>query len=158
MARLALERWPAEFAGCTDLDDQVVLTAGRSIAEIFARAGERGFRRLERAAMEEALSRPPHLIAAGAGWIAEPGNLDAARVRHAFLVYIRVTPETADRRLGSVRDRPLLEGPDRRSRLEALLGDRESWYRQADAELDGSGDLETVVIGLREIAVQSGLW
>jgi shikimate kinase len=158
LGQVAVQRWPAEFAGYTDLDDVIVAQAGRPIAEIFARAGERGFRQLERAAMQAALERPPHLIAAGAGWIAEPGNLAAARLRHAFLVYLRVDPTTADQRLGSSQDRPLLQVGDRLARLVSLLAARDTWYRQADAEIDGSGDLDAVAGALREVGLRSGLW
>jgi shikimate kinase len=158
VGRLAAERWPSEFAGYTDLDEQIVAEAGRSIPEIFARAGERGFRRLERGAMEAALARSPHLVAAGAGWIAEPGNLAAARVRHALVVYLRVTPEQAHARLAAATDRPLLAGPDRLARLTTLLAERDSWYRQADAEVDAAPAPETVVTALREVGARWNLW
>jgi len=151
VGRLAFQRWPSLLAGWTDLDEQIVAEAGRSIPEIFARAGERGFRRLERAAMDAALARAPHLIAPGGGWIAEPGNLATARARHAVVVYLRVRPEQADARLGAATDRPLLAGTGRLDRLSALLEERESWYRQAEVEIDGSGTPEEVSEALREV-------
>ncbi len=157
LVRLVAERWPSEMAGWTDLDADIVAEAGRPIPEIFARAGERGFRRLERAAMEAALRRDPHLIAAGAGWIAEPGNLAAARARHALVVYLRVMPDQADARLGAADDRPLLAGPGRLARLTALLIERELWYRQAEAEVDASGAPEEVAESLRAVVVRWAL-
>lgn len=158
IARLAAERWPAEFPDYTDLDENIAAEAARSIPEIFDRAGERGFRRLERAAMETALARPPHLISAGAGWIAEPGNLDAARVHHVMIVYLRVEPAVAHTRLGNAGDRPLLQSGDRVGQLTALLAAREVWYRKADAEIDASGSPETVTDALREQGARLGLW
>jgi shikimate kinase len=157
VARLAAERWPDQIPHHTDLDEQIVAEAARPIAEIFARAGERGFRRLERDAMEAALARPPHLISAGAGWIAEPGNLNAARIHHVRIVYLRVKPEVSHARLAGTTDRPLLQG-DRLARLSALLAAREAWYRQADAEIDASGSPEEVVGALREAGSRWGLW
>jgi shikimate kinase len=158
VARLAAARWPSLFPAATDLDELIVAEAGRTIPEIFARAGEPGFRRLERAAMETALARSPHLIAAGAGWIAQPGNLDAARVHHAVVVYLRLSPGQAHARLGSASDRPLLAGPDRLARLTALLAERESWYRQADAAVDATGSPEAVAAAIRAIGARCGLW
>lgn len=158
VARLAAARWPSLFPACTDLDELIVAEAGRTIPEIFARAGERGFRRLERAAMETALARSPHLIAAGAGWIAEPGNLDAARVHHAVVVYLRIRPDQAHARLGAASDRPLLAGPDRLARLTELLAERDAWYRQADAEIDAAPAPETVIRALREVGGRWNLW
>jgi shikimate kinase len=158
VARLAVARWPSLFPAATDLDELIVADAGRSIPEIFARAGEPGFRRMERAAMEIALARPPHLIAAGAGWIAQPGNLDAARAHHAAVVYLRISPDQAHARLPPAPDRPLLAGPDRLARLTALLAEREFWYRQADAEVDAAGPPEEVAAALREAGARCGLW
>lgn len=158
IARLAAERWPAEFPDYTDLDESIVARAGRSIADIFVRAGERGFRRLEREAMEAALTRPPHLIAAGAGWIAEPGNLDAARVHQVRIVYLQVPPEVAQARLEGSTDRPLLQGSDQGARLGALLAAREAWYAQADFEIDASGTAEEVAGALRVQGAGLGLW
>ena len=158
VGRLAAERWPDQIPEHTDLDESIVAEAARSISEIFARAGERGFRRLERDAMEAALARPPHLISAGAGWIAEPGSLDAARVHHVVIVYLRVQPEVAHARLAAATDRPLLQGTDRLAKLIALLEAREAWYRQADAEIDAAGSPDTVVSALREIGNRWSLW
>lgn len=120
-------------AGFTDLDQAVVLETGRSIPELFAHPGEAGFRALERAAMERALTLASQVIAPGGGWAAQPGNLDAAA--GAFLVHLRVSPEVAAGRLAEDRDRPLLQG-DPYHRLEQLWRERERFYRRAEAEVD----------------------
>ena len=59
----------------SDLDDLIVAEAGRTIPAIWAEEGEAGFRLRERAAMAAALADGPQVIAAGGGWIAQPGNL-----------------------------------------------------------------------------------
>jgi shikimate kinase len=117
-----------------DLDDQIVLEAGRSIPEIWADEGEAGFRRRERAAMDAALAAGPQVIAAGGGWIAEPGNLVAAESL-ALVLYMSVDPAQAARRVGAQGGRPLLEGVDAESTLRDLLGRRERWYRLAGVEV-----------------------
>src|SRR6185436_18410804 len=114
----------------TDLDDWVEAEAGCSIPAIFERMGEAAFRQLERAAMARALAQPPRVIAAGAGWIAQPGNLAAAA--RACVVYLRVTPERAAGRLEGDRSRPLLAGGDPAVRLQQLFEAREAWYRMAE--------------------------
>jgi len=131
----------------TDLDELVESEAGHSISAIFDRMGEPEFRRLERAGMDHVLAGPPRLIAAGGGWMAEPGNLTSAREQGAWIVYLRVSPEVAAARLGAAAGRPLLsgEGGDLAARLRALLAARESWYLQADAQVDASGDPAAVV-------------
>jgi len=157
VGQLAADRWPDQIPSYTDLDELIEAEAARPIAEIFARAGERGFRRFERDAMEAALARPPHLISAGAGWIAEPGNLDAARVHQVRIVYLRVAVEVAHARLAGTSDRPLLQG-DPLAKLAALFAARESWYHMADAEIDASGPPEEVVLALREAGNRWSLW
>ena len=148
VGRLLLKLPTADFTDFTDIDELVERAAGCSITEIFALGGEAEFRRLEREAMDRALERPAHLIAAGAGWIAQPGNLAAARAGNALTVYLRVTPEVASARLGTDQSRPLLAG-DRLTRLKAILAERESWYAQADAKIDASGPPDQVVALLR---------
>jgi shikimate kinase len=128
----------------TDIDEVVALEAGRPIAAIFAESGEPAFRRLERQAMDRALGRSPHLIAAGAGWIAEPGNLEAAAGAGAAVLYLRVLPAVAAGRVGDDRSRPLLLEGDRVALLQALLAAREDWYRQAECEVDATAAPEQV--------------
>lgn len=153
VGRRAVELLPSDF---TDIDEMVEAETGRSISRIFAESGEAEFRRLERAAMDRALEQPPHLIAAGAGWIAQPGNLEAARERNAGIVYLRVSPAVAAARLGEDATRPLLSGGggDRTARLQALLAERESWYRQALAEVDAEQTVEAVAAQVAEHAAR----
>lgn len=128
----------------TDTDELVAAQSGRSIAVIFAESGEAPFRRLESETMRRALAGPPHLIAAGAGWIAEPGNLDAAMAAGALVLYLRVAPAVAAERVGEDPGRPLLRGSDRVARLQSLLATREAWYRKAECEVDAAGTPEQV--------------
>ena len=149
VGRRAAEMLAADFS---DLDEMVESDTGRSIPAIFQESGEAEFRRLERAAMDRALALPPHLIAAGAGWIAQPGNLDAALAAGAALIYLKISAERALARVGADRNRPLLVGGDRAARLRELLREREAWYRRAHHEVPAEGDVETVAAQLVELA------
>ncbi len=125
VGRLVADRLGAEF---TDLDDAVTAAAGRDIPAIFASDGELAFRQMEREAMRRALARPPQVIAAGGGWIAEPGNLDAVPAG-TVIIYLQCRIETAAARTPA-GDRPLLAG-DRRERLRHLLARRRAAYERA---------------------------
>ncbi|HEV8600669.1 MAG TPA: shikimate kinase [Gemmatimonadales bacterium] len=152
VGRRAVELLSTDFADFTDIDEAVESETGRSIARIFADSGEAEFRRLERAAMDRALEQPPHLIAAGAGWIAQPGNLDAALAAGAAVVHLKVSPATAAARIGDDQARPLLERGLREGmaeRIGQLLAEREQWYRQSTFEVDAERDVESVA---REVA------
>lgn len=138
----------------TDLDIVVAQAAGQSVAEIFARSGEAEFRRLERAAMAGALDAPPHVVAPGAGWAAQPGNLEAAG--GARLVYLRVTPEVAAARLPHDGARPLLAGGPALPRLRELIAEREAWYLRAGSIVDASGSVEAVAQLVAEAARRGG--
>ncbi len=139
-------------ADFTDIDEAVESETGRSIPAIFQESGEAEFRRLEAAAMERALAQPPHLIAAGAGWIAQPGNLDAVRAAGAGVLYLKVGTATATSRVGTDRNRPLLTGGDPGARLQALAREREPWYQKADAVVNAEADVESVAAQVAELA------
>jgi len=125
VGRLVADRLGAEF---TDLDDAIAAAAGRDIPAIFAQDGEPGFRRLEREAMRRALARPSHVIAAGGGWMAEPGNLEAVPAG-TVIIYLQCRVEAAAARTPG-GGRPLLAG-DRLERLRRLLERREAAYGRA---------------------------
>lgn len=117
-----------------DLDQRIVATAGRSIPAIWAEEGEAGFRLRELAAMHAALAEPPMVIAAGGGWIAEPGNLLEAESR-ALILYMSLDPADAARRVANTGGRPLLEGGNAEAKIRELLTVREPWYRLAGVEV-----------------------
>ena len=144
-------RQVAQLLGTAFSDiDEIVAAAGMSVAQVFAAHGEARFRRMERAAMDGALAAPPHVIAPGAGWIAEPGNYEAART--AALIYLEISPEGAAARLQGDTTRPLLAGGDPASRLMALLATREAGYRKSAATIDASGPPEFVAQAVLEAA------
>lgn len=145
VGRLAAEQLRTNFS---DIDELIVAGAGQPVAELFAREGEAQFRRLERAAMERALAAPPHLIAPGAGWIAEPGNLEAAG--DAVLIYLEISPSLAAARLGGDATRPLLAGADPVTRLAGMLLARERWYRKAALTIPASGAPDRVAARVAE--------
>jgi shikimate kinase len=142
---------------CEDLDDAIVALAGRSIPTIFAALGEAGFRDLERAAMSRALARPPHVIAAGGGWAAQPGNLEAVEP-NALVIHLSCSPETAVARIADGPDRPLLAG-DRLAALRRLDAERAACYARANAVVNTEGrGVEDVVHEAVRLARSLGRW
>lgn len=139
VGRLAAPLLHSEFS---DIDELIVAGSGQPVAELFAREGEAQFRRLERAAMDRVLAAPPQLIAPGAGWIAEPGNLEAAG--DAVLIYLEISPAAAAARLAGDRSRPLLAVGDPVALLTGMLRSREHWYRKAALTIPASGSSEVV--------------
>jgi len=141
-----------------DLDQQIAERAGMSVAAIFDRDGEAGFRALERDAMATALDQPPQVIAAGGGWAAEPGNLARAELR-ALTIYLSIDPADAAGRLGASHGRPLLEGGPVEERLRSLLAERERWYLLAAIEIAvGRASIESAASAVATAARQYGGW
>jgi shikimate kinase len=108
-----------------------------------------------------ALTEEPQVIATGAGWAAEPGNLASVAGR-AFVIHLEVTVAEAARRLGRATDRPLLAASpagDLVARLERQLAERAASYHLADMEIAvGDASAEAVAAGVATIARQYAGW
>ncbi len=142
---------------CEDLDDAITVAAGRPIPAMFAQLGEPAFRDLERAAMRRALARPPHVIAAGGGWAAQPGNLEAAGP-DTVIIHLSCGPETAVARLADGPARPLLAG-DPVAAMRRLHAERATFYARADATIDTEGrGVEAVAREVTRLARSLGRW
>jgi 3-dehydroquinate synthase len=120
-----------------DADARIEREAGATVAELFAREGEAGFRARELALQEE-LAGSGAVVALGGGAIAQPGAAERLAAS-GLVVYLRARPETLLARLGDAQARPLLSGlapAERRARLEALLAERKRAYETARVVLD----------------------
>ena len=140
-----------------DLDAEIERLEGRAIAEIFAGSGEAYFRERERAVTASLRERPPMVVAPGGGWVTDPANPALLRPP-ARIIYLRVSPKLAVRRMGAgVQRRPLLAGPDPVRALERLLAEREAAYAMADATVQ-TDDLSKPKIAAAIRAAVAGLW
>lgn len=137
----------AQLGRCfVDLDREIERRAGASVAELFARDGERAFRAYELEVTRVLAAGPPLVLAPGGGWMMVPGAR-ALLGGEGRIIYLRVTPETALRRMGcGVANRPLLAGPHPLAVLRGLLAEREPVYLTADCVLDTEG------VGVQQLA------
>ena len=111
-----------------DLDGEIERFEGRSIPDIFAAAGDAGFRLCETAALRRALSFPPCVLATGGGIVTREENIALLR-KHALVVWLHRPLEDM---LSSVEQdgRPNLAG-DKEERMRTLYAAREPLYRRA---------------------------
>ena len=111
-----------------DLDEEIVRFEGRSIPEIFADAGDAGFRLCETAALRRACEGAPAVIATGGGIITRGENIALMRA-HGTVVWLCRPLEDM---IKTVRQdtRPNLAG-DKEERMRTLFAAREPLYRQA---------------------------
>jgi shikimate kinase len=119
-----------------DTDDLIVERNG-PVADLFARAGEAGFRAAEFEAVRDALDGPPGVIALGGGAITYAATR-ALLAERALRVYLEIPVDTLVVRLRRSRTvRPLVGAEPTAERVRELLEAREPLYREADIIVAG---------------------
>jgi len=101
----------AERLGLPFVDSDVLIEqrAGRDIRDIFRTEGEPYFRELEHQAVAGLVRGPEAVIALGGGAVEDPRT--QAVLRHAQVVYLRVSYEEALARVKADEFRPMLHRP-----------------------------------------------
>jgi shikimate kinase/3-dehydroquinate synthase len=127
-----------------DTDAAVEAATGRTIHEIFDRQGEEEFRRLELAALGEALDRDgPMVIACGGGLIAQSHGREAL-LAATCVVWLDADDDTLLRRVGAGASRPLLSDDPAR-RLAEMRSTRQPWHLAASIRVaTGDVDIDSV--------------
>lgn len=121
---LLATRWGVDFR---DTDQDVEARLGRPISDIFVDDGEIVFRRLEAAAVTDALTAHDGVLALGGGSVEDPPTRTALAGHR--VVFLDVGLADAASRVGLGVTRPLLLG-NIRSQLKALLDARRPLYRE----------------------------
>jgi shikimate kinase len=114
-----------------DADDEIVIAAGRPIADIFADRGEDEFRAGERRVIARILDEPPHILATGGGAFMNPVTRVVLRQR-ATTIWLRADLDTLVKRVSRRDDRPLLRNADVRAVMADLMEKRYPVYGEAD--------------------------
>lgn len=117
-----------------DCDEEIEQHTGASVNLIFDIEGEAGFREREARMLTSLARRNGVLLATGGGAVLREANRELLR-RRGLVVWLHTTVDQQLERLRLDRQRPLLQTPDRRERLEALAAERDPLYAEA-AHLD----------------------
>jgi shikimate kinase len=118
-----------------DFDEEIERRTGLTPSEFFQRRGEAAFRATEVSLTRELVGLHTIVVAPGGGWIAQEAARTALK-GHAVLVYLRVSPEEALRRMGAnVQLRPLLAA-DPLAAMNRLLAERRPFYENSDYVVD----------------------
>ena len=133
-----------------DADREVETRSGASISLIFELEGEAGFRRRERAVIEELSGRQDLVLATGGGAVLDPGSRALLRER-GTVVYLHCPIEVLHRRTLRDRNRPLLQTDDPMARLVQIVVERDPLYREV-ADLIVETDHRTVRSVVNELA------
>ncbi len=129
-----------------DTDTEIELAAGCSIAELFARYGEREFREGERRVVRRLLAGEPVVLATGGGAFMDPETRAAIRAE-AVSVWLRVRLPILLRRVSGRTHRPLLNDGNPEDVLRRLMEQRGPVYGQADVIVDCGDESQEVTTG-----------
>lgn len=121
-----------------DLDAEIVVTAGRSINDIFAHDGEQTFRSMESACLKRMLGCGRSVIATGGGVVMTDDNRNCMR-RQGVVVNLVVSLPQVLKRLHGAADRPLFAGGNAANSVKLLMDGREQFYADADIRIDTDG-------------------
>lgn len=131
----------ADMLGLTfiDMDDAIEAKAGCSIPEIFAGAGEAGFRRIESLVLDDLSHAGRMVIATGGGVVTVPENIPKLQAL-GCVVWLNLPEKAIWSRVARNRNRPLLQTADPRKTIHELLEKRLPLYAAAaDLEADTRG-------------------
>jgi len=130
-----------------DLDRRITEATGSAIPEIFARAGEAEFRRIEseqlaRIVAEADQAQKPRIVSLGGGTIAQPQNLALLREHGAVLIWLHCPVEQLLVRCAQITDRPLFRDE---ASFRRLYEERLPTYELADYRVESDADPWRVV-------------
>jgi shikimate kinase len=137
VARLLAQRLDAQWV---DTDVEVAKTAGRSIATLFAEAGEQAFRDQEAEVLRSLLSAPYRIFACGGGVVLREENRKLL-AEAGTTILLQARPETIFTRLAtdsnSKTQRPDLTSGGGLQEIIEVLAARQQLYQQcADIVVD----------------------
>ena len=151
VGRAVAKRLGREFV---DLDTLVEHSFGKSISRIFQDHGEAVFRAAEAKATGDVAGMAPVVLAPGGGWV-----LNSAAVAHLLegsrIIYLRVSPDAAIRRMGRGIDRrPLLSSAaDPFNAMRELYESRRPVYEKYAGMTVETGGIERSTVIAKVVAM-----
>ena len=122
-----------------DLDHEIEVHTGAAISLVFDLEGEAGFRKREAATLAELAAHNGIVLSTGGGAVLGEDNRRTLHAR-GFVIWLDATIDAQLARLARDRQRPLLNAPDRRVRLEQLAVERNPLYTEiADLRVESTG-------------------
>jgi shikimate kinase len=114
-----------------DVDAEIEMRAGMTIADYFDKYGEAAFRAGEVRVISRLLDHGPQVLATGGGAFMHPDTRAAIRAK-AISIWLKADFEVLFRRVKRRNDRPLLKAADPSQVLKRLMVEREPVYAEAD--------------------------
>lgn len=119
----------AELLGFDYLStDALIESRHGPIERIFSERGETGFRRLERCLAAELADETGKVISTGGGLMLDERNVEVLREGNRVFCLCADLEVVLDRIEKQGRQRPMLQGPNLRARIQRLLAERAPKY------------------------------
>lgn len=112
-----------------DADHEIEARTGATIPTIFEIEGEASFRRRECEVIRDLTSKQGIILATGGGAVLDPQNREHLKSR-GVVVYLRATVNSILHRTSADKNRPLLQTPNPRQKIEEIARQREPFYRE----------------------------
>ncbi|MFD9741617.1 shikimate kinase [Umezawaea sp. NPDC059074] len=125
VGQLLAERLDLPFR---DVDEDIVVSAGKPISDIFTSDGEPAFRAMEEQAVADGLKTHEGVLALGGGAILSAATREL--LAGHTVVFLNVGMAEGVKRTGLSSARPLLTGINPRATFKALLDARLPLYRE----------------------------
>jgi shikimate kinase len=141
-----------------DTDRDVELETGTTVAEVFIDAGEPRFRELEERAVARALAEHDGVVALGGGAVTSAASralLVDYGSRGGVVVWLDVDLQSAAKRVGLSRDRPLLS-VNPRAMLRTMLEARGPLYAEVATHTVGTSAREPADVVAEVVGVLRG--
>lgn len=124
-----------------ELDREIEKDTGMPLAEIFSFYGQSGYREIEQRTLRRVLEQHERaVISVGGGVVSEKETYDYL-LSHCYTVWLKAQPEEHMARVIAQGDFRAMAGSDEAmADLRRILEAREPLYRQADLQLDTSGE------------------
>lgn len=138
-----------------DIDRIIELSENKKIKDIFEAEGEKYFRNLESEVIKKIYSNKNCIFACGGGVVERVENMSIIK-SSSTIVYLYISAREAYERLKFTKDRPLLEGKDRKEIIERLIKKRDVLYNKyADLKVNAKDRDSKMVI--KNIMVKLGI-
>lgn len=140
-----------------DTDDLIEKEVGLKIPLIFDRYGEASFRAVEKKIIKDAVLKDNRVIATGGGAIIDEENLAALKAS-GLIVCLTSSVDAILSRIGTGKERPLLNQPDRKDAVEKILEYRKPFYAKADLSVDTTNKTVNEVVAEIKTKIIQILW
>ena len=132
VGKTTIGKWMARQLGYCffDTDLEIRKQTGADIPWIFEIEGEQGFRQREHAMLEQLSTQQNAIVATGGGIVLDKRNRKLLN-SNGICIYLHAPVDLLVERTRFSKDRPLLEGVNRREKFELLMKERDHLYKKS---------------------------